>query len=300
MDIDFYNEASTIQYPFIGGHDFEFGSGSVELENEVILDVGILFGIEAGFNQSDDSVYLYSVERDNDEITFVFRIQGRTVNIPVTVDVNCDFGTQTEFETAEPSFDEIRYARGFIITGDLSSLISITNNTEFTADTGNEAFVEPGCVQSLDGLYTRTVNVYNDPRLKVPDSIESSPEEEEPVLQDSVMEGFVVFTEGYNSNISANTHANSITLGAGLGHGKGKSPGEFVYEPEDFESSPNDTLLTGGPKCNELLYTINGIKPDVSNDFFIQGHRGIEIIPVPEENKIVITFELTRRLLCEV
>jgi hypothetical protein len=116
-----------------------------------------------------------------------------------------------------------------------------------------------------------------------------------------------IIKAGYNSYILVNSADNSIEIGARLGDGEGRHCDEIPYDVASNSSSSSSTsssasantpLLTGGPKCSDLIYAINGMTPDAARNITIQGTRGITIVTYPSLNLIQIFFYIDSKLLC--
>ena len=117
-----------------------------------------------------------------------------------------------------------------------------------------------------------------------------------------------IIKAGCNCNIEFNSGDNSITIGARLGYGEGRHCAEIPYDvPSTSSSSSSSTssasaedtpLLTGGPKCSELIYAINGMSPDEARNITIQGTRGITVVTYPSASLIRVYFYIDDKLLC--
>ena len=304
MELDFYNTNLHIGYPFVEGVDkdemkFELGLSSYYFPQETIVDLGFLFGINADFTPGEDKVWLHEIQIGA-EYTFVFRTDSAVlagVDIAVEVALDAAFGDTVEFSQTNVT--------GYLVVGDLSVLAAIGIADAFSS-ISELPLVEPALLQSLKDSYVSSLAAVTNRRLKVTgaegcDDYTSSLAPERAYETGTVVSGPITLIEGYNTNLVTSLSNNSITISAGLGHGRGRQCEQLPYEPGESAPGDGDPLLTGGPKCSELLYTINGIP--LSSDgasFVIEGGRGITVIPYPDEHRIEILFELTRRVLCEV
>tara|TARA_Y100000310_G_scaffold251275_1_gene257731 strand:- start:344 stop:778 length:435 start_codon:yes stop_codon:yes gene_type:complete len=137
-------------------------------------------------------------------------------------------------------------------------------------------------------------------------------------INSTITASSVKIRPGYNCYITIDSGTNSIIIGAGLGDGEGRHCDEIAYEPAAVTlsssssssgapavssssatpSPPSTALLTGGPRCDELIYSLNGIKPDAARNVNIQGTRGITVVPVPAQNLIRVYFYLDSKLIC--
>lgn len=93
------------------------------------------------------------------------------------------------------------------------------------------------------------------------------------VLGSPPLTGGVKITEGYNMSVSLIKESSTLILSAQKGAGAGLRCG-------DPEAQGN---------CADLTYDINGLPADWYGNIRLEGGPGISVIPVPEENKIIIS-----------
>ncbi len=72
------------------------------------------------------------------------------------------------------------------------------------------------------------------------------------------LDGDLRVKEGFNISVRQEDNTNSLIIGAAIGAGAGLACSEIpLYAGE---VPPNGSgVLTGGPKCNEVVKTINGV-----------------------------------------
>lgn len=87
-----------------------------------------------------------------------------------------------------------------------------------------------------------------------------------------VLSGDVKIMPGYGIIVTFLPGINSIRLSAGVGEGEGVPC----------------TSAISTRNCEELVYRINGMSPDWTGDFILEGGPGIQIIPDPDNHKIII------------
>jgi hypothetical protein len=112
------------------------------------------------------------------------------------------------------------------------------------------------------------------------------------------LQGDIRLKEGYRCSISQTDRANTITIGADLTAGQLVDAGlcENGSELPLFEGEPlaeNSVFYGGGPACNELISTINGIGGRTVN---IIGGTGVRITTTPD--KITVTLDANSRRNC--
>lgn len=316
METDFYNTNLHIGYPFVDVDTMSFGGGSFVLSQSAVVDLGILFGVHSEFRPGEHKVWLQALRKENDIVTMVFNTNATevpellcSINIAVAT-----FGNTYDITSTVGS----TYATGYLVVGNPAALGSLPDG-EVTTDKAEIPEVEPALLQSLSRGYVNSILLCNDIRTKTTppkgceNSSPSSPSRgitDEATIYNTISSGTPIFREGYNASLTVSKLDNSLTFGAGRNFGMGMHCKELSYEPGDPDfpptsspsSSPdkNTKLLTGGPACSELLYTINGIMPDKSNGFVIQGSRGISVYSSPETHSLDIIFELTKKVACGI
>ena len=197
---------------------------------------------------------------------------------------------------------------GFLVTGDLAELVDLL--VDGTTWTGNEAIVEPAVVDSLVDAYASSVNVGNADRTRVtpadgcPDIEWDYPVGEDVVhVNQSCLQGHIRFKPGYNAVIEQVDTDNQIFLGASPGEGEGL-PGSRAesgvvcdgVQLFDAEIPPDgSTLYEGGPRCNEVLRSINGLGGQLLS--LLTG-AGVEITEIPAENKIIVDVSMRTLAVC--
>ena len=127
--------------------------------------------------------------------------------------------------------------------------------------------IEPVNVQTLKCV--RTINIANAPRQEVlppPDGASgdygttNTFAENYVIIHSTGMTGDIVLEEGYNCSLS--TRHNIIQISAATGAGTsiyGSQPAEIAVTPEEEELESQGKYLSRGPRCRELVGTINGL-----------------------------------------
>jgi len=298
MSMDFYDEALHIGYPFIDQDSPEFSgpAGTILLEQRAIVDLGVLFGAKSNFLPGTNSLWLNSIIRSGDEITLVFQTDSAISGLTCTLDLGSDVLGGTKALIPDP--EDLDETTGILVLGELSAWEAFTADGTYITTIPESPAIEPSVLQTISGGYVSSVMICNDRRVVHPDLTGSSSEDDESSasLHDTLSSGVLVFREGYNAMINMGRSENAMVFGAGIGSGLGTQCDELAYEPDDPEVPSG--LRSGGPTCRELIYTINGIQPDLENNFTIQGSRGIVVEPDDLSGEVGITFNLVQRLLC--
>ena len=136
--------------------------------------------------------------------------------------------------------------------------------------------------------YVRAVNVGNFARATIPhnDTCGSDSLSLEPyTVQATCIDGDIMWKEGYNCAIRQDTVENAIIIGAGLGSGVGEPCEEVPLNPEESSAIYAGELLTGGPGCDEIVKSINGVTG--SNINIIAG-SGFNIYADPDQDARLI------------
>lgn len=104
-------------------------------------------------------------------------------------------------------------------------------------------------------------------------SVQSAEEEDRGALPVTcAVTGDVLLEEGYNTEpyISGNAIKLNIYKGAGAG--------EYCRE------------ISGDQTCGNVMFSINGERPDVNGNVMITGSDGVSVTPRPQENAVEITL----------
>jgi hypothetical protein len=303
----FYSANEHRAYPLIDG------PLGIPLPEEVLVDFGVVMGIRAEFDDQLHRVWLHRVARSGTTYTFEFRANApgcRGRALVFTRDL-ADPEYATSFERDDEASGSYSSSHGddcvddpimegFLVTGLLEKLPDLLANGEEWADHGAVSEVEPATVQNLARTFVRAVNLANKRRTLVDDpagcsSVPAGPEDGTIDVQARCLTGRLQLKEGYNCVIRANRVENSVTISGQVGAGEGEACDEVKAFPAE-ENQPGSNLLTGGPKCNEVLRTINGVGGRVIN--FKPGD-GVRIDPDPDlPNTLVVEADLHGMALC--
>jgi hypothetical protein len=292
--VGFYNDNEYRQYPFVLQPIYN----SAELPTELIVDCGFIMGLNSGFDATAHIVYLYSVTKANNKLKFLFK-----TNAPGAVTSSIEFEREIpaseweyEYSAAIPASNtalnnaifcatEPLWA-GFIVTGRLNEFAAgLLDNTTYTFN--QERAVEPGRIQSLIKTYLRSVSVGNyartviqpcdaDPSLNIPFS-------ERPIIINAdCITGPIQLKAGFNCEIFQDNDLNDIRIAPNRGaNTTGPTGTEFCENGSEIKLYSAETppagskLLSGGPACDEVITSINGLPgPDVK----IVGGAGIQFV----------------------
>jgi len=312
--IAFYNDNSGRTYPFVdaGPPAMTYsGGGNVELPYTTIVDCSIICGLDGEFQEASHRAYLYEVSRTGWEFTFRFRFTAPRMqayelvfcrqrhddeyatNHAVAVDIDSpSSGSSLDLNCGE------QIAEGWLTTGLLDELAAVLADGEFLRRADGDIWVEPAQVQSLYKTFARSLNTANAPRITtVPQEScgSAGADDDNYVVNARCLAGNVRWKEGFNCAIRQVTGDNAIIIGAGVGSGDGEACSEIpLYEGETPPTG--STLLTGGPACNELIKTINGVSG--AHQQLIPG-RGVTVNPDSiESHKVVVDLHLRGLAIC--
>lgn len=309
----FYNDNEYRAYPFIaktavinvgdcGVPTAAIAPSGPKIPDATIVDAGFIMGIDSGFDAKTDSVYLSSIVRTNSGIEFKFKTTAENADnkeivfsrLATAAEWENEFNTSIPFdvECAEEPLWE-----GFIVTGDLTELLTTIAVGETLNFDNTDYVIEPGRVQSLLKAYVRSIGVGNYARIMATPSnncADSSavfdPNAERPIIVNArCMAGDLRLKEGYNCQIRQVDRDNTIQVGTAtvVNNVGGElclygSELPFFEGDEPPEGSP---FLSGGPACDDVISTINGIPgPNVQ----LVGGTGVKIVTTQGENKIKI------------
>lgn len=304
----FYNVNEYRQYPFIDRPDIREDrrlASEFNLPEQLIVDCQFILGLDSAFDVKTDVVYLAQLDVQADRYIFTFRTSGTgAADQPLVFTRIKTGGTyeswlyehQTSLPAADlPCANEPAW-EGFIVTGNLAEAAVPVGSYSFMPTAGQDApfTVEPAAIQSLVRGYLRSISVGNFERTVIPNCVEEgsssssgSTGPREVIPQDTCLNGAIQFAAGLNCAITQIDLANTITIGPLLGANVNSAAGSELCEnngelPLYLGESPppGSAFLSGGPACDELITTINGVGgPAV----IINGGPGITIETTPHK-----------------
>lgn len=297
----FYNDNEHRAYPFV------FKPGEPPFPESAIVDAGVIMRIDSNFDDKVHSVWLSKITRDTGKFYFEFKTDAADEPLVFVRDVTAD-EWQIEYADSQQRLPcenvEDPVWEGFLVTGPLKDL-----NTALSADDTlffdkNASQLEPARIQNLNKAYVRTINVGNYERPTVPACGQADPRATvvpDIIINKECMRGDIRFKEGYNCSIRQVTFANEIHIGASVGAGapvddelcaNGSElalfPGELIPD--------NSKFFSGGPACDELIFTLNGLGgPTVT----LTSGAGINISTQTDPPRITISRNTTSATGCE-
>jgi hypothetical protein len=302
----FYDDNEGRYYPLVPFSNVPLGTAPPAIPPlDALIDFGCLVGLDAEFDSSKNIVYLYQITRTGNTFMFDFRsdapgLVGHALMFSRTV---TDAEYTTDYAEAAPiDPDEGLQAplwEGFLVTGPLGDLAALMP-TDGTVVTPTSPQIEPALVQNLGHSYLRTINLANQDRTKVapaPDcpGYDDSPVTAAPYIVNATgLVGNIRFEEGYNISIRQSARNNSLTFSASQGAGLG-SPCEEVPLYQGESSPDGGSLLTGGPTCDELVSSINGLTASIIR---LVPDLGVSIVPADIPNTLIVNFDLNDMTVC--
>lgn len=279
-----------------------------------IVDAGFIFGVDCVGTAQQETlglrVWLESIAASTvtNGFTATFATTAATVKLVFTVaEITDDWITVKAASVAEPASvfscaEEAPRWRGYVVVSANNSLsaafaaaelpLDASGSRVFTASTTADPFefeIEQSRLQNRAKSYLRSVTVGNFSRIQVPACGEQGAAPPRHVIVHTpCIRGPISLEEGYNCQITQINRDNAFTVSARKDAGAQKDAaycadnGEFPLFPNE-EKPEGSKFYSGGPACNELLYTINGV-----------GGRNVALIPgngitiSAEANKIVI------------
>lgn len=308
----FYNSNEYRAYPFITTA-LRPGAGSLPapgaLPTELLVDCGFMCSLPSRNFLSDSpdvvyAVYLQRVRRNGDDLLFEFRGDALGLaDYPLffTVPIDSPEFAIYSHETATPessaSSDSIDCPdptvwEGFIVVGDLSKHGLADGQEHVYGET--EWPVEPALVQNLSYLNTVSLANFDRARYLADENCDSeaSLPAGDPVVYPgaSCLNGDLRLKEGWNITIRQDDAANRIVISAakGAGAGRGCEP-TAIYPGEQVPAGSK--LLGGGPACDEVISTINGIG---GRSIALRAGPGFTITAEPENNALTVAADLTQ------
>lgn len=315
----FFNQNANRAYPFLLGTVNRPSDGPLslrQLPNDIVVDCGFLLGPQAGFT-AEHTVRLQSIRRRSDVFYFTFVCDTDALyDVPLVFTRHVlDEDYVTEFVDSDESAQLANSASvsvsdghdacgeplwsGFLVTGKMASLQQLLATDGEIATTEAAATVEPGLLHNLADTFVSSVSVANDDRTRA-DASEDCDVVEWPYevgvvhVHESCLRGEIRLKAGYNAIVRQNDLDNSITLGAGVGFGEGEPCGEIPLFADEVPPDAGQ-LLSGGPRCDEVLRSIDGIGGRLFN---IIAAQGVTVTAYPAENRVVIGVDMSGLALC--
>ncbi len=284
-----------------------------KLPRDCVVDAGFIVGPSANFESDNDDVYLERVRREGSFLYFDFTgTSSGLAGITLTFVRNVSVGRYVQ-EFIESNDDSLSITdslseqdcaepllSGFIVTGDLTSLLEILpGDGVIEGNDGSYGVIEPGCIQNLSNAYVTGIAVANVDRTHVQaanacDEISYPFEEDALFIRQICISGDVRFQAGFNAEVQQDSTANRLFLRAVVGGGEGQ-PCEEVPLYDDETPPAGSTLLTGGPSCFEVLRSVNGSAGPRLN---LQSGLGVVVQPDPSTHTIVIDADFTGMVGC--
>jgi len=300
--LDFYNLSKYRKYPFTPVADMSFNGGAYTLDWRFVLDCGFTLGglsdFHIGYRAGDppqlpDYIRLTRVERISlTEIEFEFTASSMPT-YPFVFTRNIADGESSVGYTEANSSPT--YGVGFLVTGDLSSLFDVSSPYyiagTLTPDVDGPE-IEQSLIVALPGQSVITINVGNLPRV-----VAETPQPT-PVVKvvASGLEDGITLEAGYNTALVPNTATNQVEGSAIVGAGTGEPCGEIERYPG--EDPGTGVLLSGGPKCSDLVYTMDGISPTDSGDFIFRASNGLRVETDEGAHTVTIIADLEDVVVC--
>lgn len=265
----FLNNNEYRAYPFV--HRTAYTGAA--LPDSAIVDAGMIAGLDSGFEPATHTVWLASIERTAGTFRFLFETDAPAAASRALVFVCSETAEAWSTITAESTPISVLCNRapvweGFLVVGALADLrAAIANNTTRTFP-DNVRTLEPARVQSLVKSYVHSVNVGNYSRLAAlpPETCPGGSEtnDREIVISGLCMQGQLKLLEGFNCRIRQIDRNNEFEVAADTSSGDTDTTelcahgGEVkLYNNEPFD--PDTGFYSGGPACNQVIATVNGV-----------------------------------------
>jgi hypothetical protein len=290
----FYNDNEYRAYPFI----YKTDTPTPSLPDACIVDCGIIMGLDSQYDETTHTVWLSSIHRAIAHFEFELTTDAPgAANKPLvfTRALNAKEWL-TEHNESDPAADKECATEpaweGFLVTGVLDELTAnmVVGATRVFSST--DYVLEPARVQSLVKSYLRSISLGNYSRVVAAAPSECGGPENPPdryvVVNKKCMQGDLKFKEGYNCQIFQVDRNNEIIVTAAVGAGAGDTTlCDEIKLFEDEAPPEGSKFLSGGPACDEIVFTVNGVNYEGSLQ--IIGGAGVEIRQDPNnEHGIII------------
>lgn len=290
----FYNDNEYREYPFV----FKQIYTDSELPTATIVDCGFIMGLDSGFDELQHVVYLAAIRKTQTTLQFEFRTTApRSANFPIVFERAFDsddwadeyadsaVATTGVFCATEPAWS------GFMVSGRISELaadMTVGESRGYGGDAGPQRIVEPARIQSLVRSYLRSIGVANYARTVMKDcEAPGFSGNRQIIVNASCIKGHVRLQPGFNCRIRQNDPGRELQISAEKGiNTAGPGSQEFCQNGSEIKlyplegPAPGSQFLSGGPACNEVITSINGLQ---AADVKIVGGSGIQVVADPNQ-----------------
>lgn len=299
MRPSFYNDNANRYYPFVRGQN------SI-VPNSTIVDCRFALSLRAKSGYGPQHVGLTSVRRESDMLYFMFSLIyagdepvdflefRRSVDAsPYAIQFADNYNDTASI--SDPC-EITEFYTGQLVTGPLDELLELLpSDGELTG----EAVVEPALIQQVSDTVAQSINLANADRTRW-DTAEgcrnqcwNSPNQ--PIwVYKHCARGRIWFEEGYNTRIEQDAETNSLTIHASVGAGAGE-PCQQVKVHPDEKPAPGSIFYEGGPACNEVIRSVNGIGGRLVD---IRGGSGTRVTFHPQRHAITIDVHTQDLAVC--
>jgi hypothetical protein len=288
----FYNDNEYRAYPFV----YLVSVGDVILPNSAVVDAGIILCLDAfAADVRDYSVWLTRVTRTDTAFNFVF-VYGQKNGVAFPAELvftrpDTDDPWVTIFaESAHTGDNADPIWEGFLVAGPMADLRKILPVGQTLYFVRNAYQIEPGLVQNLHDAYLRSVTVANYDRTRIPacDS-EATGGTRAIIVNRNKMTGDIRLKEGYNCQITQTDRARELNVTALKNSGAPVDADLCAHGSElplyaDEPLAVGSKFYSGGPACNEVISSINGLAGTGIN---IIGGNGVAV--TTDGSKITVT-----------
>ncbi len=297
----FYNDNEYRAYPFI----YNKPATLPALPTSAVLDAGFIMGLDAHYDEATHTVWLSAVKKIGSLFEFVFSTNATDATVTFTRHETGEWAlenSESVADTTNPCADEPIWS-GFLVTGPLEALAAAFNTAAVNGTWAlqpNDYQIEPARIQNLNKAYLRSISVGNYDRVRVPACDETGANDNRAIILNArCMKGDIRLKEGYNCLITQTDRANELSVTAARGAGAGSASDELCENNGEIPLYPGEQLAidskfySGGPACNEIISTINGVGGSNIN---LIGGAGINILI--EDNTITVQKKPNAQVNC--
>ena len=273
----FYNDNEYRAYPFI----YQVPAPAEQLPTSAIVDAGIVLRLSAlPATATTYTVWLDTIVRTALGFSFTFKYSSDVAPEPGTALLPLTFFRHDTADDWVIAYEESASAAcledpvwsGFLVTGPLTDLREVLAIGETVTFLSTTHVLEPARIQNLQRGYLRSISIGNYDHMRVPPCVDppvdppAAPVARAIVFDESFkcLHGDIRFKEGYNCRITQTNRTNTIDVTAVYGAGAKPTDelcehgGELPFTAEEA-TLPTTEFYSGGPKCSELITTINGL-----------------------------------------
>lgn len=260
----FYTENAARAYPLddalpLPALTLEPGGAAVALPSPTLVECLALLGPAVGVDPARTPVYLASIARSAGVLAFALGCGTAPAAVHYRSVSDGAWATSTVTESMASAACGSAFGwRTTLVTGDLAPLLAALPDGATLAGGPGLAML-PTLAQSCRDDWVSSISVANESRLiAAPPGGPPPPLTRSDLAQAACLTGAVSLSPGYNATVDVDAATATLTVGGSVGAGLGEPCGEVPAYPGE-PTPAGSPYLSGGPGCDTLILSINGL-----------------------------------------